>query len=229
MNIQTRAYNLKNLNSRFKFTKKDVGQTLEDLYNATEDPDLRDKLALLYSTMTPKTPVKNNPLAWVAIATDPKCDRNMFDKMLVTRGYAIGCDGYRIHAYKLPASQAADLEGQCIDANGNILDIKNNIPVDHMLKMLIEDEYPLTDTFDLSKCTVVAGGLLTKTSVEDNQFFDLELFGQKCRFNKKMIEQAFNGRQAVKVCTINEFNGQQAVRFMLSDTETAVVMPVRIR
>jgi hypothetical protein len=228
MNIQTHAYNLK-CDSSVRFTKKDAPETLEQLYNATDDVDLREKLALLYSTMTPKTPVKNNPLAWVAIATDPKCDRNMFDKMLVTRGYAIGCDGYRIHAYKLPASQAADLEGQCIDANGNILDIKNNIPVDHMLKMLIEDEYPLTDTFDLSKCTVVAGGLLTKTSVEDNQFFDLELFGQKCRFNKKMIEQAFNGRQAVKVCTTNEFNGQQAVRFMLSDTETAVVMPVRIR
>jgi len=220
MNIQTRAYNLKNLNSRFKFTKKDVGQTLEDLYNATEDPDLRDKLALLYSTMTPKPAVKNNPLAWVATATDPKCYRNQFDKMVVTRGYAIGCDGYRIHAYKLPASQAADLEGQYIDASGNILAIekRNDLPVDHMLTMLVDDEYLLTDTFDVSKCTV-----------EDNQFFDLELFGQKCRFNKKMIEQAFNGRQAVKVCTTNEFNGQQSVRFMLSDTETAVVMPVRIK
>jgi len=222
MNIQTRAYNLKNLNSRFKFTKKDVGQTLEDLYNATEDPDLRDKLALLYSTMTPKTPVKNNPLAWVAIATDPKCDRNMFDKMVVAKGYAIGCDGYRIHAYKLPASQAADLEGQYIDANGNILAIekRNNcqLPMENILKMLVEAEYPLTDTFDVSKCTV-----------EDNQFFALELFGQKCRFNKKMIEQAFNGRQAVKVCTSAEFKGQQAVRFMLSETETAIVMPVRIK
>jgi len=225
MNIQTRAYNLKNLNSRFKFTKKDVGQTLEDLYNATEDPDLRDKLALLYSTMTPKTPVKNNPLAWVAIATDPKCDRNMFDKMVVAKGYAIGCDGYRIHAYKLPASQAADLEGQYIDANGNILAIekRNDLPVDHMLKMLIEDEYPLTDTFDISKCTVEADEYSSDT------FFDLELFGQKCRFNKKSIEQAFNGRQAVKVCTSAEFKGQQAVRFMLSETETAIVMPVRIK
>ena len=220
MNIQTRAYNLKNLNSRFKFTKKDVGQTLEDLYNATEDPDLRDKLALLYSTMTPKPAVKNNPLAWVATATDPKCYRNQFDKMVVTRGYAIGCDGYRIHAYKLPASQAADLEGQYIDASGNILAIekRNDLPVDHMLTMLVDDEYLLTDTFDVSKCTV-----------EDNQFFDLELFGQKCRFNKKMIEQAFNGRQAVKVCTSAEFKGQQAARFMLSETETAVIMPVRIR
>jgi len=219
MNIQTRAYNLKNLNSRFKFTKKDVGQTLEDLYNATEDPDLRDKLALLYSTMTPKTPVKNNPLAWVAIATDPNCDRNhMCDKMVVARGYAIGCDGFRIHGYKLPASQAADLEGQYIDASGNILAIekRNNLPMEHILKMLVDDEYPLTDTFDVSKCTV-----------EDNQFFDLELFGQKCRFNKKMIEQAFNGRQSVQVCTTTEFNGQQAVRFMISDTEAAVIMPVR--
>jgi hypothetical protein len=220
MNIQTHAYNLK-CDSSVRFTKKDAPETLEQLYNATDDVDLREKLAMLYSTMTTKPAVKNNPLAWVSTATDPNCDRNhMCDKMVVARGYAIGCDGYRIHAYKLPASQAADLEGQYIDANGNILAIekRNDLPVDHMLKMLVEAEYPLTDTFDVSKCTV-----------EDNQFFDLELFGQKCRFNKKMIEQAFNGRQAVKVCTSAEFKGQQAARFMLSETETAVIMPVRIR
>ena len=219
MNIQTHAYNLK-CDSSVRFTKKDAPETLEELYNATDDVDLREKLALLYSTMTTKPAVKNNPLAWVATASNPKCDRNMFDKMVVANGYAIGCDGYRIHGYKLPASQAAELEGQYIDARGNILAIekRNDLPVDHMLTMLVDDEYLLTDTFDVSKCTV-----------EDNQFFDLELFGQKCRFNKKMIEQAFNGRQAVKVCTTNEFNGQQSVRFMLSDTETAVVMPVRIK
>jgi len=153
MNIQTRAYNLK-CNTSVRFTKKDVGQTLEELYNATEDPDLRDKLALLYSTMTPKTPVKNNPLAWVAIATDPNCDRNhLLDKMVVARGYAIGCDGFRIHGYKLPASQAADLDGQYIDASGNILAIekRNNcqLPMENILKMLVEAEYPLTDTFDI--------------------------------------------------------------------------------
>jgi hypothetical protein len=219
MNIQTHAYNLK-CDSSVRFTKKDAPETLEQLYNATDDVDLREKLAMLYSTMTTKPAVKNNPLAWVSTATDPKCYRNQFDKMLVANGYAIGCDGYRVHGYKLPTDQAADLEGQYIDANGNILAIekRNDLPVDHMLKMLVEAEYPLTDTFDVSKCTV-----------EDNQFFDLELFGQKCRFNKKMIEQAFNGRQAVKVCTSAEFKGQQAARFMLSETETAVIMPVRIR
>jgi len=219
MNIQTHAYNLK-CDSSVRFTKKDAPETLEQLYNATDDVDLREKLAMLYSTMTTKPAVKNNPLAWVSTATDPKCYRNQFDKMLVANGYAIGCDGYRVHGYKLPTDQAADLEGQYIDANGNILAIekRNDLPVDHMLKILVEAEYPLTDTFDVSKCTV-----------EDNQFFDLELFGQKCRFNKKMIEQAFNGRQAVKVCTSAEFKGQQAARFMLSETETAVIMPVRIR
>ena len=220
MNIQTHAYNLK-CDSSVRFTKKDAPETLEQLYNATDDVDLREKLALLYSTMTTKPAVKNNPLAWVSTATDPKCDRNhLLDKMVVARGYAIGCDGFRIHGYKLPASQAADLDGQYIDASGNILAIekRNNcqLPMENILKMLVEAEYPLTDTFDISKCTV-----------EDNHFFDLELFGQKCRFNKKMIEQAFNGRQAVHVCTTTEFNGQQAVRFMISDTEAAVIMPVR--
>jgi len=224
MNIQTHAYNLK-CNSSVKFTKKDAPETLEQLYNATDDVDLREKLALLYSTMTTKPAVKNNPLAWVATATDPKCYRNQFDKMLVANGYAIGCDGYRVHGYKLPTDQAADLEGQYIDANGNILAIekRNDLPVDHMLKMLIEAEYPLTDTFDIAKCVVEAD------EYSSDKFFDLDLFGQKCRFNKKFIEQAFNGRQAVKVCTSTGFDGQQSVRFMLSESETAVLMPVRIR
>jgi len=219
MNIQTHAYKLK-CNSSVKFTKQDAPETLEQLYNATDDVDLREKLALLYSTMTTKPAVKNNPLAWVATATDPKCYRNQFDKMLVANGYAIGCDGYRVHGYKLPTDQAADLEGQYIDANGNILaiDTRTNLPVDQMLKMLNADKYPLTDTFDIAKCVV-----------EADEFFDLELFGQPCRFNKKSIEQAFNGRQAVKVCTSTRFDGHKAVRFMSSETETAVIMPVRIR
>ena len=218
MNIQTHAYNLK-CNSSVRFTKRDVACLLEEMYNATDESAVQEKLALLYSTMTPKPAVKNNPLAWVASATDTSCVRNQFDKMVVARGYAIGCDGFRIHAYKLPASQAADLEGQYIDASGNILAIekRNNLPMEHMLKMLVEAEYPLTDTFDISKCTV-----------EDIQFFALELFGKSCRFNKKMIEQAFNGRQSVQVCTTTEFNGQQPVRFMISDTEAAIVMPVRL-
>jgi hypothetical protein len=224
MNIQTQAYNLK-CNSSVKFTKKDAPETLEQLYNATEDVDVREKLALLYSTMTTKPAVKNNPLAWVATASNPKCDRNMFDKMLVANGYAIGCDGYRVHGYKLPTDQAAELEGQYIDARGNILEIdtQTDLPVDQILKMLNADTYPLTDTFDISKCTVEAD------EYSSDKFFDLELFGQKCRFNKKFIEQAFNGRQAVHVCTTTEFNGQQSVRFMLSESETAVIMPVRIK
>jgi len=224
MNIQTHAYNLK-CNSSVKFTKKDAPETLEQLYNATDDVDLREKLALLYSTMTTKPAVKNNPLAWVATATDPKCYRNQFDKMLVANGYAIGCDEYRVHGYKLPASQAADLEGQYIDANGNILDIdkRNDLPVGRILNMLNADKYPLTDTFDIAKCVVEAD------EYSSDKFFDLELFGQKCRFNKKFIEQAFNGRQAVKVCTSTGFDGHKAVRFMLSESETAVIMPVRIK
>jgi hypothetical protein len=224
MNIQTHAYNLK-CDLSVRFTKKDAPETLEQLYNATDAVDLREKLALLYSTMTTKPAVKNNPLAWAATASNPKCDRNMFDKMVVANGYAIGCDGYRIHGYKLPASQAADLDGQYIDANGNILAIekRNDLPLEHILTMLNADTYPLTDTFDISKCTVEAD------EYSSDKFFDLELFGQKCRFNKKFIEQAFNGRQAVHVCTTTEFNGQQSVRFMLSESETAVIMPVRIK
>ena len=170
--------------------------------------------------------IKNNPLSWVRLATEPKCDIDQFDKMVVHKGYAMGSDGYRIHGHKLPADQAANLEGKVIDENGNVLDIDSKPdklpPVVYLFPMLVADEYPLTDTFDLSKCVV------EKSERTGKYLFKLELFGEQCLFNKKFIEQALNGRQSVNVCANAEFDAQSAVRFMLSDTETAVVMPVHI-
>jgi len=222
MNIQTHAYTLK---AKSKFKKGDAPRTLEALYQATEDEQFKHKLALVYGTMTTKPAVKNNPLAWVATASDPKCDSNRFDKLVVGKGYAMGCDGYRVHAYKLPESQAAALDGKYIDASGNVLAIETSsnkrLPVDQILKMAVEAEYALSDTFDVSKCVIA------KADHGPVEFFDVELFGQKCRFNKKKIEQALNGRQSVKVCAPTGFTGQEPARFLLSDTETAIVMPVR--
>lgn len=221
MNIQTMAYNLKR---EQKIKKKEIRSVLEELYNATEDLHVREKLALLYETMVPKNAPKGNPLSWVRLATDLKCDKNVLDKMFVHKGCAIGADRYRIHVHKLPDEQATELEGKVIDENANIIDIDTSkIPqVERLFSMFVDAECPLNDTFDLSKCVIEADEYSSRI------FFDIELFGQPCRFNKKHIEQAFNGRKAVQVCTTSRFDGRDAVRFMLSETETAVVMPVQI-
>lgn len=223
MNIQTHS-------ARLAFTERKLKKTeapgvLETLYNQAGDDATRLQLARLYTTLTPTPAVKKNPLAWVAQACSNADDQPSMRNIFVRNGYAMGCDGFRMHFYKMPFDYSAEHEGKFIDCNYNVLDLPNVQPLNAERFMPNVSDMPYTEQIDLSACEVVPWD---GTRILGNTAYKMELFGEVYHFNKRFVDQISPGESCLTVYA-KEAGNEYPVWFNAGENKTALLMPVRVK
>jgi hypothetical protein len=225
MNIQTLAARLA-LNEK-KLKKADAPGVLERLYNQTSCESTRVQLARLYTTLMPKPAPKKNKLAWVAQACSKDDTQPSMRHIFVRDGYAMGCDGFRIHFYQLGAEQAEalEVEGKFIDCDFNVLDLPGVEPLAaNALKQFSPniEEMPYRQQVDLSACEVVP--------LEDTRdtAYEMDLFDTVSYFNKRFVDQIAPGEACLTVYAKDAGN-DKPVWFNAGENKTVLLMPIRRR
>jgi hypothetical protein len=219
MNIQTHSARLA-FDER-KLKKTEVPGVLERLYAQTSCDATRLQLARLYTTLTPTPAVKKNPLAWVAQACYKDDDQPNMRNIFVRNGYAMGCDGFRIHFYDIPFD-SSEYECKFIDCNYNVLDLPNVQPLNVERFMPNVSDMPYTQQIDLSVCEVVPVEGTRDTA------YKMELFETVYHFNKRFVDQISPGESCLTVYA-KEAGNEYPVWFNAGENKTAVLMPVRVK
>jgi hypothetical protein len=217
MNIQTHSARLAFTESKLK--KTEAPGVLERLYNQAGDDSTRLQLARLYTTLTPTPAPKKNKLAWVAQACSKDDSQPNMRNIFVRNGYAMGCDGFRIHFYDIPFD-SSEYECKFIDCNYNVLDLPNVQPLNVERFMPNVSDMPYTQQIDLSACEVVV-------PFEDTAY-KMELFGHVYHFNKRFVDQISPGESCLTVYA-KEAGNEYPVWFNAGENKTAVLMPVRVK
>lgn len=221
MNIQTHAARLAFTESKLK--KTEVPGVLERLYAQTSDDATRLQLARLYTTLMPKPAPKKNKLAWVAQACSKDDTQPSMRHIFVRDGYAMGCDGFRIHFYQLGAEQAEAFDGKFIDCDFNVLDLPGVEPLAaNALKQFSPniEEMPYRQQVDLSACEVVPLEGTRHTA------YKINLFDTVYHFNKQFVDNVAPGEACLTVYAKKAGN-EYPVWFSAGENKTAVLMPVR--